>query len=220
MVSPQKQSGEVHPCAWDPQVIAQAAIDWVCRQIVLLYWQTSCVTSSLERKDDGGRTMVPDEKTNAIHQWWRFFGNLRFSQLGFYGVIAGLLLNAMRGDTSVLMTNRIAVAGVLVTAVVWLMEISSTLHGIAWKKRADVDPPAGLFPPFNASNAVLGFYIFAYTFWWRIATEHLRSICFTFWVLVTWSAIAYLPLWVHSIRTFKEVSAAYKDSFRKSSHQR
>lgn len=160
--------------------------------------------------------MTNNGRDTEVHEWWRFFGNLRFTQLAFYGVAAGLLLNAQRDGTSTILQNRIALAGILVTGVVWLMEISSTLHGIAWKKLADPDPPTWLLPPFNASNAALAFYVLAYLYWWSMATEHLRIVKLGFWVLAVWSAFAYIPLWVHSLKTLGKNFKTYGTSFRSS----
>jgi len=158
--------------------------------------------------------MPNDERDSQVHEWWRFFGNLRFTQLAFYGVAAGLLLNAQHDGTSLILQNRIALAGILVTGVVWLMEISSTLHGIAWKKLANPDPPTWLLPPFNASNAALAFYALAYWYWLSGLTEHLRIIKLGFCVLGIWSVFAYLPLWFHSIKNLGKTFSAYGSSFR------
>jgi len=158
--------------------------------------------------------MPNDERNSQIHEWWRFFGNLRFTQLAFYGLAAGLLINAQHDGTSADLQNRIRLAGVLITGVVWLMEISSTLHGIAWKKLANPDPPTWLLFPFNASNAALAFYALAYCYWWSGVTEHLRIIKFGFCVLGVWSVLAYLPLWVYSIRTIGKTFRTYRSSFR------
>jgi hypothetical protein len=163
----------------------------------------------------GGEMTNGTESGNQVHEWWRFFGNLRFTQLAFYGVAAGLLLNAQRDGMSPGMQSKIGLAGVLVTGVVWLMEISATLHGIAWKKLAKPDPPTWLLPPFNASNAALLFYVLAYLFWSSMAVEHLRAVRIVFWVLTAWSIFAYLPLWLHSIGMLRTTLDTYGKYFRR-----
>ena len=156
--------------------------------------------------------MTDHEHNTQAHEWWRFFGNLRFTQLAFYGVVAGLLLNAQHEGTRTSL-QEIKLAGVLITGVVWLMEVSSTLHGIAWKKNAKPDPPTWLLFPFNASNAALVFYALAYRYWWSDLTEHLFIVKISFYILVIWSVFAYLPVWFYSARSFGQTFDTYYRSF-------
>lgn len=176
--------------------------------------------------------MNAESRVKAAHEFMRFYGDMRFKQLAFYGVLAGLLVNAMRAtDSSGISSQQIALGGLVVTAVAWVMEVRSTKQWVSWKmlgsgeaaSGSSVPVAAGLVLWLNATNAVLVFYALAYLFWEQraqgqltagIVGESLSRLCF--WVLVGFSAIEYLPLWWNSFRwkTLKGAWEGYVASFR------
>jgi hypothetical protein len=63
----------------------------------------------------------------------RFYGDMRFKQLTLFGVICGLLLNALKDASVPNKILTIAAIGMIATTVIWIMEVRSFGH---WLKAA------------------------------------------------------------------------------------
>ena len=159
----------------------------------------------------------------------RFYADMRFKQLSLFGVISGLLLNAFNASAAWPKMEILTSFGVIVTSVIWVMEVRSSMYAQKAKARirlcetclANTQIPEnspedreGDFKPkwplVNATNAVLFLYMATFVFWTTLLLVHLESsiqlvtgILFgaAFVLLVVFSIREYLPLLKHSIKS-------------------
>ena len=96
----------------------------------------------------------------------RFYGDMRFKQLTLF---IGAMTAAGAGVAQFWnLRVLIAIAGMALTAVMWTMEVRSTLHWRAlWEKYPDLwpAPKMGRFGWLSATNVVLFLYLSFYVFW-------------------------------------------------------
>lgn len=132
----------------------------------------------------------------------RFFGDMRFKQLSLFAVINGFLLNAIKTPTPKQMLPTVSLIGMVVTSVLWIMEVRSSIHGHAArayikfvegqalklngtekgeisKEKSTEDAPQweqfeAQWTHFNATNAVLCLYFATFSFW---LGAYLKNSC-------------------------------------------
>jgi hypothetical protein len=136
----------------------------------------------------------------------RFYGDMRFKQLTLF--MAGMTAAGAGIGQYSSMKAYIAGIAMLFTGVMWVMEVSSSLYWVEFRKKVKNTwprPQLWVRRFVNASNAVLTLYASFYTVWF---------ICFIKWwpgcvlrllaillgaVLFIYSCLSYLPL-----RSYKE----------------
>lgn len=147
-----------------------------------------------------------DVRLTQLGENMRFYSDMRFKQLtllmaAMTAVGAGV---AQYPDFKV----ALAIAGMLFTSVMWVMEVRSTLHFIAVRERApDLWPPGvpTILPWLNATNAVLFLHIAFYGFWFSCAARWYRGILLRGLgialgvLLLTFSIANYWRLWTHRV---------------------
>ena len=118
--------------------------------------------------------MAKSDIADQIAQNMRLYSDMRFKQLtlllAWFAIAGGGI--SQYGEKIIVMHTAlkviVSVASLLVTAVVWVMEIRSS---VLWAQSRKVIPdhwPGGpdvFLPWINATSAVLGFYVAAYAFW-------------------------------------------------------
>ena len=106
---------------------------------------------------------------------FRYFADMRFKQLSLFGIISALLLNALNSNGPNLSIQYVSIIGMASAALLWIMEIRSTIHGQAarYMKRSFeqcLGKPIEEFSPrwtlLNATNAVLALYAAAFASWY------------------------------------------------------
>jgi 8-oxo-dGTP pyrophosphatase MutT (NUDIX family) len=107
----------------------------------------------------------------------RFYGDMRFKQLTLF---IGAMTAAGAGVAQFWnLRVLIAIAGMAVTAVMWTMEVRSTLYWRAlWEKYPDLwpVPKTGCFGWLSATNVVLFLYLSFYVFWLECAFRWKPSL--------------------------------------------
>jgi len=139
----------------------------------------------------------------------RFYADMRFKQISVLTAVltvaaAGAIQfpNAMlAGQASV--RTALASFALLLTAVVWIMEVRSTLFWAAHRDVASAlwpTPTNAPFPWLTATNALLILYASLYGFWlycallWKLVTPMVVLFGVLAVLLVVFSVRAYLPL--------------------------
>lgn len=159
----------------------------------------------------------------------RFYGDMRFKQLTLFSVVTAFLLNAaVSKDALVLLGGHknltpISLLGILFTAVLWVMEVASTLYGVRYLAPVvkaldtlEVDQDGKVcrhWTHLNASNAVIFLYVGSYTIWWFMWKAAGKMTCpgYVAWIvfglaglfLVVFTAREYWQLWKHSASKWK-----------------
>jgi hypothetical protein len=157
-----------------------------------------------------------DRKGIQLVENIRFYGEMRFKQLTLF--MAGMTVlgaGVAQYPSSKLFDGLelrivLAVAAMLFTGVIWIMEVRSTLQAIASREQAKEfwpRPKPKHFGSINATNAVLVLYIVSYGFWFWCAQQWgtplpALLLCGPLGlILLIFSAVSYYPLW-----TYKESS--------------
>lgn len=151
------------------------------------------------------------DKETELYQNMRFYGEMRFKQLALFlawltiagtGVSQSGEKNILDGATLQLV---ISFASMLVTAIIWIMEISSTKYWVAHKiSLTDKWPESNItWKQLNATNATVLLYLFNYVFWlyasykWNGNCVFLTIFGIVFLLLFVKTTLNYLPLWKH-----------------------
>jgi hypothetical protein len=138
----------------------------------------------------------------------RFYGDMRFKQLTLFMAVM-TAAGAGIGQYPCLKAY-IAGIGMLFTGVMWVMEVSSTLYWVEFRKRAKGSwprPQLWLRRLINATNAVLILYASFYAVWLVCLIRWwpgcvLRLLGFLLGaVLFIYSCVSYMPLWRHEEKT-------------------
>ena len=112
----------------------------------------------------------------------RFYGNMRFKQLTLFVALLSLTTAGVGqyGEytlfKSVKTKEVLAIAAMLFTGVLWIMEVRSSLYWVANREQVRnlwPSPSNVILGYLNASNAVLALYMSVFFFW---------VICVHFWV--------------------------------------
>ena len=150
--------------------------------------------------------MVSEESPH-IKANFQFYGEIRFKQLTLMMAwlsIAGVGI-AQFGQylivRNIQLREIIAVASLLVTSVIWVMEVRSSIFGAELISRyPQLWPvPSKNFMPFvSATSVVLGFYIAVYAFWLWCVYEW-RGTHIIFWI----SSAAFGFLLIFSIENYR-----------------
>jgi len=110
--------------------------------------------------------MNEDTKLSQLAENMRFFADMRFKQLTVF--MAAMTAVAAGVSQSNQYRWWIALGGLWITGVIWVMEIRSTINFIEnYEKAKELWPRADskLFPWLTASHAVLLLYAGFYAFW-------------------------------------------------------
>ena len=104
----------------------------------------------------------------------RFYGDMRFKQLTLFGILSALLLNTLNSQMPLVSSTKISIIGMASTALLWIMEIRSSIFAQAARKLKGSLEPSGIrnegefvhhWTFLNATNAVLVFYAAAFVSW-------------------------------------------------------
>ena len=163
----------------------------------------------------------------------RFYGDMRFKQLSLFAVISGLLLNALKDITVDEKVSTVSSIGMMITCVIWIMEVSSSMHGQRARARKrsfeeesvimstqevslSTEKAPEKFEPkwthLNATNAVLLLYMVSYLSWfilflWFAHSYLLRAIGLMlgmmYFLLIIFSLREYGPLFSHGHRKWR-----------------
>ena len=105
----------------------------------------------------------------------RFYGDMRFKQLTLFGVLSGLLLNALNSQTLHPLRWIFGLVGIASTTLLWIMEVRSSVHAQKaleikrfYEKQRTVHPPTRFelrWTLINATNAILMFYLASFVSW-------------------------------------------------------
>jgi hypothetical protein len=119
------------------------------------------------------------DKYKQVCEDFRFYGDMRFKQLTLFSAVTVLLLNVTTAANPPLLiahhSNKtvVGIAGMLFTAVLWIMEVRSTRYAL--QARAEKDKIERRDPRerewVTASNAVLFLYAASYFFWFRLLAD-------------------------------------------------
>lgn len=129
----------------------------------------------------------------------RFYGDMRFKQLTLWSAGMGFLLNTVYGKDasclSVLYRGRWCLAAFFWTAVIWVMEVRSTVHGVRrMSYRTDIEGEAeakfsNKWTVLNASFAIALLYA-ASSVLWIVQLSAIWGACVTqFWVMSAFFAL-------------------------------
>ena len=143
-----------------------------------------------------------DVKLTQLCENMRFYGEMRFKQLTL--LMAGMTAAGAGVAQYPLLKVPLAFAGMLFTSVMWVMEVRSTLYGVAHREAAPQlwpCPSAVRFRWLNATNAVLFLHMAFYAFWlWCGALWHPSCLLLILGIglavlLLVFSIANYWPLW-------------------------
>jgi len=147
--------------------------------------------------------MNEETRLSQLAENMRFYGDMRFKQLTLFMAA----MTAVAGGVVESSQYRwwIALGGLCITAVMWVMEIRSTINFDAVHKCApELWPRAQskLFRWLTASLAVLLLYIAFYAFWLSCMRKWCPACCIPFYsgltigfALLLFSIANYPPLW-------------------------
>ena len=152
------------------------------------------------------------DKDTESHQNMRFYGDMRFKQLTLYlAWITVAVAGISQFGTDIFLSNAsvklvISFASMLITAVIWIMEISSTKYWVAFKENlSEKTPSSGIkLKLFTATNATMFLYLVSYLFWFYAAcTWDGNTIFLIIYAVIGLSifihnVLNYWPLWRHS----------------------
>ena len=142
-----------------------------------------------------------DDGKSQLAENVRFYGEMRFKQLTLFMAA----MTAVAGGIAQFPQNRwwIALAGIYVTAVMWVMEVRSSLYGFAALKAAGKlwpSPEPKLFPWLTATLVVSFLYIGFYAFWLACVRLWCRT-CASFYLglVIDVALVAYITVnyWHH-----------------------
>ncbi|MBZ5702905.1 MAG: hypothetical protein LAN84_13800 [Acidobacteriia bacterium] len=155
-----------------------------------------------------------DVKREQLAENMRFYGEMRFKQLTLLsGGMTLLGAGAVQYPDKVLfcavsVRAVCALAGMLFTSILWVMEVRSTLGFYAAREHAmelwpRAKDPQGIFRWFSATNAVLLLHLIFYSFWFACAM-HWGVRCFVLSLLAVWglllvlfTVVSYWPSWTY-----------------------
>ncbi len=125
--------------------------------------------------------MSDETEQSQLAENLRFFGDMRFKQLTLFMAA----MTAVAGGVVESSQYRwwIALGGLCITGVMWVMEIRSTVNFNATHERAKAwwpRPKSKLFPWLTATNAVLLLYVGFYAFWLFCLKRWCSTCCFSF----------------------------------------
>jgi hypothetical protein len=169
--------------------------------------------------------MNNNESRNQIAENMRFYADMRFKQLTLFvawltiagagvsqfgvNVFAEQTFNNIRVPLfieGISVRIVIALSAVLFTAVMWVMEVRSTLNWVAHRQIVpDLWPrwESKWFRCVNATNAVLLLYVFVYFFWlwcayaWQVFYLLTIAGIVLGLFLLLFSVTSYWPLWIY-----------------------
>lgn len=150
----------------------------------------------------------------------RFYGDMRFKQLTLWSVGMGFLLNAVFGKDaaclSVLHRGLWCFAAFFWTAVIWVMEVRSTVHGLRRiEYRAGIEGSAGgrysnKWTLLNASSVIALLYASSCVVWSIQLLTIWGARVIAFWVmsaafalLAAFTIREYLEMWKHAIKNWQ-----------------
>jgi hypothetical protein len=103
-----------------------------------------------------------------------FYADMRFKQLTLFGVLSGLLINALNSQTFRSSAPIIGLIGIASTSLLWIMEIRSSIHAQTAREIKRSFEKLLLHPSrefdsrwilVNATNAIPAFYLAALLSW-------------------------------------------------------
>ena len=150
----------------------------------------------------------------------RSYGDMRFKQLTLWSVGMGFILNAMYGKDaalqSVLHRGIWCWASFFWTAVIWVMEVRSTVHWVGKKEHRDIvegevgKKLSNKWTLLNASFAIALLYAASCAVWCIQLLVLWGVWAITFWVmaaaitlLIVFTVREYLPMWKHAIKNWQ-----------------
>jgi len=152
----------------------------------------------------------PEVVETQLAENLRFYGNARFQQLtlfmaGLTAITAGMVHDETMKPFIYVLSLRavLAIFGMLFTAVIWVMEVRSTIYWtIHWSCARHIWPlPATPWCEWlTASSAVAGLYFFTYialwlcAYQWQVPWWLLVSLVLPFVVVLIFTAWMYLGL--------------------------
>lgn len=157
------------------------------------------------------------EMENELYQNMRFYGEMRFKQLTLFLAwltIAGTGVS-QSGEKLILdgasLQLIIGFASMLVTGIIWIMEISSTKYWISHREIQTKKWPASnrVWKQLSATNATILFYALTYSFWfyasiiWNGNCIFLIIYGIVFILLIIYTIINYLSIWRHGPNSTK-----------------
>jgi hypothetical protein len=130
------------------------------------------------------KKIIDETRLTQLAENYRFFGDMRFKQLTLF--IAAM--TAVIGGIFQASTYRwwLAVAGLFITGVMWVMEVRSTMNAVAihdalLATNRDFFPTQRKFWPWlNASFAVLLLHVAFYVFWLLCIRAWCPTCCIWF----------------------------------------
>lgn len=151
------------------------------------------------------------ERETELYNSMRSYGEMRFKQLTLLlawlaiagtGVSQSTQIDFLDGASLKLI---IGFASMLVTGIIWIMEISSTKHWVAYKEALEDKLPSNnlSWKQFNATNMTVLLYAISYVFWFYASCEWKGNYIFLtiygliFILLIVYTILNYLPLWKH-----------------------
>ena len=115
-----------------------------------------------------------DSRLKQIGDNLRFYGDMRFKQLTLFSGAMAAFGTGIARDSGTMLTLgisfrfAIAIAGLLFTTVIWVMEVRSSAYWAAMRGQASSIWPRPLdthWRLLNATNAVVLFYAASFCFW-------------------------------------------------------
>lgn len=159
--------------------------------------------------------MNEETRLSQLTENMRFYGDMRFKQLTLFAgamtVLGAGLAEHAHAMLTPMLSLRFAVAliGLLVTSVFWVMEIRSSLFWVAIREELQgyqlwPRPKTRLWGWMNATNAILSLHAASYLFWllcahaWAIHRCTVMS-CGGLWlvVLAFFTISSYWHMWTH-----------------------
>jgi len=156
--------------------------------------------------------MNEDLRQQQLAENLRFYADMRFKQLTLFVALLSLVAAGIGqfGDQvlfeSIKIKEVLAVAAMLFTSVLWIMEVRSSIYWAAHKEKTDdlwCSPNNVSLSWLNASNSILVLYISVYSFWVTCTYFWFSNILITAisalvgFVLLLFSILNYIYLWHH-----------------------
>jgi heme/copper-type cytochrome/quinol oxidase subunit 4 len=156
--------------------------------------------------------MEEDTKLQQLGENLRFYGDMRFKQLTLLIALLSLIGAGVSqfGDKTLIDSIKtkevLAIAGMLFTGVLWIMEVRSSIYWAAHREHArDLWPSPNnvRLSWLNASNSVLVLYLSIFAFWSVCAHFWISNILITVasafagFILLLFSILNYIYLWHH-----------------------
>lgn len=127
--------------------------------------------------------MNDETRASQLAENMRFYGDMRFKQLTLFMAA----MTAVAGGIASSSQYRwwIAMAGLWVAAVMWVMEVRSTVNFSIMRNEAEALWPQGaarVFPWLTATRAVGLLYAASYGFWLSCIRIWCRTCCASFYI--------------------------------------